>query len=259
MKKIRQLFDGMTMEQLLEVVLQNSKKSDLAMVCVIFIRMRKPFLSKYERNKIWLKESFEDTLNDFFIYLREGKQKRNIIRYEALHRIKDHKKFAPWIIRAYHFYLTNCSLKKEELYAINIDDIPQIGSKNDIEPFWNYERKIHVASKVIAYVHQISNEGHRLIFAYWLMRHYKGECPHSCQEIASMLGISYLSFRVKTSCIRKKINKTRAQLLKTGVLPLDGEHLRMSETIMNNFNDLTPIFLRYYKRSLFIRTGIILH
>ena len=41
----------------------------------------------------------------------------------------------------------------------------------------------------------------------------------------------------------------------TDSLPLDEEHLRLSETIEESFNDLSPLFLRYYELNLFIKTG----
>ena len=73
------LFKGLSMEKILEIILENSKMSDQAMLYLLNIRLKRMLRSSYEKQKIWLKDEFEDTLQDFFIYLREGRNRVNII------------------------------------------------------------------------------------------------------------------------------------------------------------------------------------
>ena len=141
MRKNWLLFKGLSMEKILEIILENSKMSDQAMLYLLNIRLKRVLRSSYEKQKIWLKDEFEDTLHDFFIYLREGKNRVNIIRYEVLHRIRDRRKFEFWLKRTYFFFLTNKSMKKEERNAVRMDGLENaIGGKDDIEPFLNLER-----------------------------------------------------------------------------------------------------------------------
>ena len=127
----------------------------------------------------------------------------------------------------------------------------------DVEPWLTEERKISIASQVVAYLYQISNVDNRVAFISWLMNHYKRDCPHSNKYIACVLGCSELTFRVRVYRIYKKVNAIREQLMRTGTLPLDGEHIRMSEAIKASFADLSPLFLKYYRVCLFVKTGMI--
>lgn len=260
MRKNWLLFKGLSMEKILEIILENSKMSDQAMLYLLNIRLKRMLRSSYEKQKIWLKDEFEDTLHDFFIYLREGRNRVNIIRYEVLHRIRDRRKFESWLKRMFFFFLTNKSMAKEERETIRMDDREMtIGGRDDIEPFLNLERRILIASKVIAYIHQSSSNRNKILFFNWLMRYYmKKDCPHTIQELAELLGCSYLAARVNTHHIWKRMDRARTELMKTGDLPLDGTHIRMSEEINQNFSNLSPVLLKYYRASLFVETGIIL-
>lgn len=134
------------------------------------------------------------------------------------------------------------------------------GSAHEVETkklLWNTEeRKISIASQVIAYLYQILDLDNRVVFISWLMNHYKRDCPHSYKYIACMLGCSELTFRVRVCRIYKKVDAIRKQLMRTGTLPLDGEHIRMSEAIKARFADLSPLFLKYYRVCLFVKTGM---
>ena len=248
----------MNPERILDVIFENSKRSDLAMIYVINVRMRAKLKSDFDYYKQWLSMDFEDSINDFFIYLREGKNRKNIVRYESLHRIKNHKAFLPWVDRTYRFYLVNCSMKNVKNKTVSIEDAPKANRAIEIEPFLTLDRRVAIASKVIAYAHQQLNDTNRIIMLSWMMRHYKKDCPHSNQEIAAMLGISDLSLRVRTHRIVKKVNSSCTEIMRSGKLALDGEHLRMAEEINKCFCDLTPFLLKQYQISVFKSTGIII-
>ena len=126
------------------------------------------------------------------------------------------------------------------------------------ERFSGSDRRVAIASKVIASVHQQLNDTNRIIMLSWMMRHYKRDCPQSNQEIAAMLGISDLSLRVRTHRIVKKVNSSCTEIMRGGKLALDGEHLRMAEEINKCFCDLSPFLLKQYQICVFKSTGKII-
>lgn len=256
MKKERLSFKQMSLEEILNVILQNNTKSDAAMVYMLNVAVKRHLKTIYEQKKQWLDYDFEETISDFFIYLREGKRKKNIVRYEALQTIRDHSRFATWIGRSYTFFLINLSLRIRKY--VSLETLLPIADKINMEEFLSKERMINIASKVIAYVHQISSLDQRIILFSWLMGKYDKSCPHTRQELAEILGLSNVAFRVRTFTVKKKIHAVRTELMKTGKLPMDGEHLRMAESINESISNLSPLLTKYYGTSFFIRTGIIL-
>jgi len=258
MKKLRKQFDGKGLVDILTVILQNSEKSDLAMWYVLNIRMRSKLSKRYEQFKSVVGIDFADILGEFFLYLRDGWNNRNIMRFESLHRIRDYWTFGRWMGNTFTYYLINIAEKNHNKRLASLEG-GRIKHRPFLqEEFLDYERRVKIASKVIAYVYQKQNVENRIMLMSWLMGKYKKDCPHSAREIAAMIGISDISFRVRVHRIFKMINSVRTQLMTTGSLPLDGEHLRLSETIEERFNELSPLFLRYYKLNLFINTGIII-
>ena len=89
MRKLIKQFDGLGLADILSIILQNSKKSDLAMWYILNIRMKLKLSKRYEQFKSVVSLDYADILGEFFLYLRDGKNDRNIRRYESLHRIRD--------------------------------------------------------------------------------------------------------------------------------------------------------------------------
>ena len=255
MRKLRKQFDGLGLADILSIILQNSKKSDLAMWYILNIRMKLKLSKRYEQFKSVVSLDYADILGEFFLYLRDGKNDRNIRRYESLHRIRDIRTFGRWMSSTFTYYLVNIAGKDHNKRLVSLEGGRIMQRPLIQEEFLDYERRVKIAAKVIAYVYQKLNVENRIILMSWLMGKYKKDCPHSTREIAALIGISDISFRVKVHHIFKMINSARTQLMTTGELPLNGEHLRLSETIEESFNDLSPLFLRYYELNLFIKTG----
>lgn len=169
------------------------------------------------------------------------------------------KRLGNWLDRTYTYYLLNIIKKDTNRQLESLDEGRIRYNSLIFEDFWDFERRVKIAAKVIAYVYQNLNVENRILLMSWLMGKYKKNCPHSSKEIAALIGISDISFRVKVHYIFKKIVAVRTKLMSTGIIPLDGEHLRLSEAIEENFGNLSPILLRYYNLNLFIKTGIIVN
>ena len=112
MENLREQFDRLGMGDILDVILQDSEQSDLAMWYVLNIRMSAMLYEQYEKYKTIVGIKFVDTLVDFLLYLRDGAYQRNRMRYESLHRIKHQRQLGRWLISAYTFYLSNIVSKE---------------------------------------------------------------------------------------------------------------------------------------------------
>ena len=249
------MFGKMPMEEIHAIILQNSRNSEVAMYYLLKVRMIDKLRKTYQYQKSAVSTDFEDMVSEFMIYLRDGKYGKNMVRFYDLHRMKNPKALGSWIMTSFRFFLINYSQKEKAVDTVSLEEMPP-RKVNEIpdEEWLSRERRIRMAAYVIAYTHQTIDNLKRLIFLRWMMGYYKKDGMNN-REMAMLLGMTYISYRVMLNRIKKLIARSLGELSRLGSLPLDGEHLRMKEFLISNFDNLYPYLEKQYKMCLFIETG----
>lgn len=193
----------------------------------------------YEVMQHQLIDDFDDVLDDFFLYLRNGKNGDERVLYPSLRRIRKRESFQSWMLRTFRNYLSTCTTKgiKEAYY-------------NEQSSLLTDERKLFVASHLIAYVHQTMPPRDSFIFLRTMltMLNKRQALPNS--EMARALGMTDIAYRVTVHRMKCNLAKCRSRLMKGELLELDERHRQMARSNNDDFVHLYPTLLEYYNQTI---------
>lgn len=242
-------FKEMTASEFLDIILTGGGRADEAVYYLLHERLNKLLRKKFEVYENQLLDDFEDVLEDFFLYLREGKNRRNRTPYPSLHRIRKKESFETWLVSTFRNYLTmraatESQMVTSELYPEQIADAgTQASTLTD-------ERKLAIVSQLIAYTHQTFYPRSRFIFLRSLLTMLNKRKALPNNEIAYALGMTDISYRVSIHRMKCRLAQYRSLLLQGRHLALDDPHLQMAQRIHDDFTHLYPTLLIYYTQSI---------
>ena len=219
--------------------------SDEAMYDLLHNRLSKQLKRKFEIVEYQLLDSFDDVVDDFFLYLRDGKNGTNKIHYESLYRIKNSEAFSAFIVNTFRNYLSVRAAKEGTIVGDKVS-VDNISNENFESSILTDEQKLAIASNLIAYAHQtlLPRDCFILFRAMLTMLNKKQALPN--EAMAKALGMSDIAYRVTVHRIKSNIAKYRTQLLQGLRLELDEQHQAMADKINNDFLNLYPTLLVYY-------------
>ena len=236
-------FAGIPVPNFVDIILHDAKRSDEAMYYLLHQRLNHQLRERYDAYQQHLYDDFDDVIEDFFLYLREGKGNR--FPYQALQRIKNKDAFEKWLLMAFRNYLSNRAEAEEHLYRLSDNAIDETTSSVISD-----EQKLQIASQLIAYAHQVFYPRGRFIFLRSLLTILNKQKALPDQEMAAALQMTYLSYRVMTHRMKQNLAKFRNRLMQGENLRLDDEHRQMAQLICDDFGHLYPILLAYYNQTI---------
>lgn len=237
-------FKDMTSAQLFDIILQGNEQSDEAMYYVLKERVNGRLKDKFKSHEQVFFEEFEDVVDDFFLYLREGNG-RTREPYHALRSIVNKDAFEGWLVNTFRNYLTNRGNAEVECYAL--DETQMALSENANE---NQEELIHKVALLIAYSHQVFLPRGRFIFLRSILTLLNKANALPDDEMAVALGMSHIHYRVTAHRMKKNVQKFRQRLDMGEQLRLDNEHKAMTKRINDDFFSLYPTLICYYNATL---------
>mgnify|MGYP002624053862 FL=1 len=240
-------FAGIGISDFVDIILHQADKCDEAMYYLLHHRLDHPLHERYETFQRQLYDSFDDILEDFFLYLREGKSGINRSPYQSLQRINNKDAFETWLLNTFRNYLA--SRAKAEYHALFTAYSDQAHDASSYSPITD-EQKLSVASKLIAYAHQVFTPRGRFIFLRSLLTMLNKQQALPDQEVADALGMSHLSYRVMAHRMKHNLAQFRIRLLQGEHLRLDADHRQMAGQIYDNFAHLYPTLISYYNQSI---------
>ena len=237
-------FKNITAAQLLDIILQGNEQSDEAMYYVLKERVRERLKEKFKAHERVFFEEFEDVVDDFFLYLREGNG-RKLEPYHALRSIVNKDAFEGWLVNTFRNYLTNRGNAEVECYALNEAQMAPSESANASQ-----EELIHKAAQLIAYSHQVFLPRGRFIFLRSLLTILNKANALPDDEMAVALGMSHTHYRVTAHRMKKNVLKFRLRIDSGEHLRLDDDHKVMAARIDDDFCSLYPTLINYYNSTL---------
>ena len=221
------------------------KISDEAMYDLLHNRLSKQLKRKFEIVERQLLDDFEDIVDDFFLYLRDGNDDPNSVPYQSLYRIKNPEAFEAFIVNTFRNYLS-FRAAKEVNFACADRSADNIAGDETASSILTDEQKLAIASNLIAYAHQTmqSRDCFILFRTLLTMLNKKQALPN--EAMAKVLGMSDIAYRVTVHRMKNNLAKYRTQLLQGQRLELDEEHQKMAQTINDDFLNLYPTLLVYY-------------
>ena len=187
-----------------------------------------------------LTDGFEDVVDDFFLYLRDGKNGTDNEPFQSLRRIRNKEALGAWMVKTFRNYLSMQAAKNHHIIN-EFDDSPSVLTD---------ERKLNIASNLIAYAHQTLPPRSRFIFLRSLLTMLGKQQALPNEDMAQALGMTGLSYRVAVHRTKVNLANYREQLLHGECFPLDEQHQAMAQQINDDFTNLYPTLLHYYNKDL---------
>ena len=196
----------------------------------------------------WLSDDFDDIVEDFFLYLREGKDGKSHEPYQSIRRIRKKEAFEAWMLSTFRNYLS-VRADKEDNLTIRLSDKQNILTSENTGLITD-ERKLAIASHLIAFAHQVFYPRSRFIFLRSLLTMLNKRQALPNEEMAQALGMTEISYRVTSHRLKCRLVKYRTLLLQGKTLALDEAHQQMAACINDDFSHLYPTLMRYYGQTL---------
>ena len=214
--------------------------NDEAMYYLLHQRLNRLLRVRYEAFRNQLYDGYEDVIEDFFLYLRESGRNP----YQALRRIKNKDVFETWLLNTFRNYLNNRAKEESRISRASYSEQEQP------DEYLSDEKKLRVASQLIAYAHQVFSPRGRFIFFRSLLTMLNKQKALPNKEVALTLGMTDLSYRVALHRLKCKLAKFRQRLLQGETLRLDDEHQQMAQRLYEDFDHLYPTLLTFYQYAI---------
>lgn len=240
------------------ILLQGGSRADEAAYYLLHNRIYLRLKRRFEVYQNRLMDNFEDVVEDFFLYLREGKGGGNRTPYQSLQYIRKKEVFEAWLINTFRNYLTLRAAEEGKVLLSGLDPNNLAGNDGiafsaitdlSASPLTD-ERILSLAADLIAYAHQTFNPQYQFILLRSLLSMLDRRQSLPNEEVAKALKMTDLSYRVTTHRTKCSLAKLRDRLLRGDHLPLDDSHLQMARHINDDFTHLYPTLLVYYNQTI---------
>ena len=238
-------FAGIAVPDFVDIILREDNMGDEAMYYLLRQRLNRQLLERFEVYHQQLHDNFEDIVEDFFLYLREGEDGQNRQPYQSLRRIKNKDAFETWLLNTFRNYLSGRIKTEANIYTLHDCTIDESSPSSITD-----EQKLAIASQLIAYAHQVFYPRGRFIFLRSLLTMLNKQQALPDKEMAAALQMTHLSYRVMAHRMKYNLVKFRQRLLCGEQLRLDDQHFQMAQNIYDDFTHLYPTLLTYYTHTL---------
>ena len=228
-----------------DIILEGGERGDEAMYYLLHERLGRQLRGRFEVYQHQLLDDFEDVVEDFFLYLREGKRGWSKTPYLSLRHIRKKESFEAWMLNTFRNYLTVRAETEKQMASMSLHE-EHIATTDTYSSPLTDERKLTVASNLIAYAHQTLYPRDRFIFLRTLLTLLNKQQALPNDEMAHALGMSDIAYRVTVHSLKGKLSYIRTRLLRNDVLPLDDSHRQMAQHINDDFSHLYPTIGKYY-------------
>lgn len=268
----------------IDILLQGGARADEAAYYLLHHRVNFQLKRRFEVYHSRLADDFDDVVEDFFLYLREGNDCGDVgdrTPYQSLQSIRNKEVFEAWLVRTFRNYLAvRAAAEKKFLHVevsaesiaspdifnaaddIGISDVSDTPNAADVtnpfasceipeipdipDTFQTDEWILSVAASLIAYAHQTFNPNYRFVLFRFLLSMLNRQQSLSNEAVAQALGMTCLSYRVTAHRAKCSLAKLRDRLLLGESLPLDDTHLQMAQHINDDFSNLYSTLSVYY-------------
>ena len=240
-------FAGIAIPDFVDIILSDKDKCDEAMYYLLHQRLNRQLRERYDAYRHQLYDTFDDVLEDFFLYLREGKTGTSRLPYQSLQRIKKKESFETWILNTFRNYLNARANAEDKITLTAYNDNFQ---EDEHSNMLTDEQKLAVASQLIAYAHQVFYPRGRFIFLRSLLTMLNKQKALPTEEVAIALGMTHISYRVILHRMKRNLVHFRNRLLQGEHLRLDDRHQQMASHLNDDFTHLYPTLLTYYTETI---------
>ncbi len=244
-------FQHIPLSKFLDFILAHREQADEAMYWLLHERLMPQLREKFEAFREEVLDDYEDVVEDFFLYLREGADGDNSRPYEILLGVQHRDAFVSWIRSTFRNYLTNRAASETKLREFYVEHADEINACSDGLPLLQTERMIETFSHLLAYMFQVLQPRERFILLRWLLTILDKSKALPEKDITQAMGISYEAYRVIVYRIKAQMRQNLS-LLQQGnqELKCGSEYHSIASDINDHFSDLYNCLIAYYEETL---------
>ena len=235
--------------QFIDLILHDAMQGDEAVYYLLHHRLDRQLREIYTSYHHHLLDAFEDIVEDFFLYLREGGKGLKHFPYQSVQSIKNKDSFEAWLLKTFRNYISNRTKEEERITYADIAIERLSADPSPMSPLTD-EQTIHVVAHLIAYALQVFYPRGRFIFLRSLLTMLNKQKALPNEDVAAVLGMTDISYRVTVHRMKCNLTQFRNRLMQGEQLRLDDEHQEMAQHIYDDFVHLYQTLLMYYAQTI---------
>ena len=235
--------------EFIDIILNGGEQADKAMYDLLHHRLHHQLKERFEVYQYQLYDDFDDIVEDFFLYLREGEEGKNQQTYQSLRCIEKKESFESWTLNTFRNYLS-VRAAKERRNTHAEQSIEDVADGENTSSLLTDEQMLSIASQLIAYAHQEFIPRDCFIFLRTLLTMLNKQKALPNEAMAKALGMTNISYRVAVYRVKCHLADYRSRLFQDESLHLDDKHQQMAQHINDDFMQLYPTLLGYYNQAI---------
>jgi len=210
-------------------------------------RLSKALRAVYELHGFGMCDDYEDTIDDYYLYLYEGNQIFDQQPFEMICAVQNKRAFFGWMVSTYRHFLLNKAKEEAKRRAL----LECIRSRSGEESGGlSNETMILILATAIAFADQQFTQRNRLILYRMLLSFLDHRKAIPQEVVAKALDMHPVTYRVSTKRQKDRfLEFILAQEAGTN-LDLDSAHTTMRDRIVNGFEQLYEVLMEYYEATL---------
>lgn len=243
MKTIKE-YDNYSASGYYDAVTNMPERASEAVYYLLKHRLLRALTRVFELHGFGLDDHFDDTIDDFFLYLYDRDDGRP---FSILNTIREKEAFFGWTVGTYRHFLINKA--REEMKRREMMEAVGTSEGEEEKPFTD-EVLMHVISKAIAYADQDLKPRYLFIFYRMLLTILDPKMAIPQERMSQAMGMNPTTYRVCVNRLKAKLSANVACLERGQMLPLDSAHLLMSNQLFRGFDHLYETLLPHYEAAL---------
>lgn len=207
-------------------------------------RLSKALEKVYELHGFGLDDPFEDTVDDFFLYLYDWGTEPP---FAILGTVREKEAFFGWTVGTYRIFLLNKAkedLKRKEM----LERVAVLAGAED-RPVAK-ETLIDRIAMAIAHADQELKTRNRFIFYRMLLTFLDAKRAVPQEWMAQAMEMHPVTYRVCVNRLRARLSNDLTDLEQGSILLLDADHSLMRDHLIQGFDQLYESLIPYYEATL---------
>lgn len=228
-----------------ESIIRRNEESAEQLYYLLKTRLSMVLSNLYRQYGVGLQDEFDDTIDDFFLYLHDGNTscKRPFALLEA---VQEKRAFFSWLIGAYRIFLLN---KQRNTFNIPVVRGGTVAHRVMVEESFD-DSMTRILSNAIAYADQQLNTRNRFVFYRMILSFLDHRSAIPQEVMARAIGMHPVTYRVCTKRQKDRLLTYIIEQEKGVFLQLDDEHLLMRDRIMHHFDQLYALLAERYGQTV---------
>lgn len=240
------VYDNYSADEYYEWIVNNSNNYE-PVYYLIKKRLCGLLLRVYNDYGFGLNDDFDDTVNDFFLYLYDGDSSRSQRPFAMMERVRNKASFFGWVVGTYRNFLLNKAREEEKRHQL----IEQVRIRFQDQDYQGREDQLWLfLCTAIAYADQLFTPRNRFVCYRFLLSLLDHTRAIPQEQMAVALNMHPVTYRVCTKRQKEKLQEF-VLIQETGrLLDLDPSHVMFRDTMMNGFSRLYDLLMDRYDQTM---------